>query len=63
MRAGLFGLRLKPEVFWRLTPAELSVMLGHEGANAAGLTRAKLQELSRLYPDTTKPRSEDGQSE
>ena len=28
MRAGLRGLGLTPEAFWRLTPAELAMMLG-----------------------------------
>lgn len=28
MRAGMQGLRLTPEAFWALTPAELQMMLG-----------------------------------
>ncbi len=50
MRAGLGGLRLAPEVFWRLTPAELRLMLGLEAA-APMLTRARLEELAAAYPD------------
>jgi len=51
MRAGLCGLRLSPETFWRLTPVELMVMLGRDGADAP-LSRARLDDLARAYPDT-----------
>lgn len=50
MRAGLCGLRLTPEQFWRLTPLELRTMLGAEAASPP-LTRARLEELSRAFPD------------
>jgi uncharacterized phage protein (TIGR02216 family) len=50
MRAGMHDLRLTPDQFWRLTPAELLVMLGIEGG-AAPLTRARLAELSAAFPD------------
>ncbi|MGQ0565947.1 MAG: rcc01693 family protein [Gemmobacter sp.] len=50
MRAGLLGLGLSPAEFWRLTPVELRVMLGLE-AGAAPLTRARLDELARAFPD------------
>jgi uncharacterized phage protein (TIGR02216 family) len=50
MRAGLLGLGLEPAVFWRLTPVELRVMLGLE-AGASPLTRARLDELARAFPD------------
>jgi uncharacterized phage protein (TIGR02216 family) len=50
MRAGLLGLKLAPETFWRLTPVELRLMLGLEGA-APPLTRARLEELAAAYPD------------
>jgi len=53
MRAGLRGLGLKPEEFWRLTPAELLLMLG-EGSGSAPLTRARLNELSSAFPDNEK---------
>ncbi len=53
MRAGLLGLGLEPVVFWRLTPVELRVMLGLE-AGAAPLTRARLDELARAFPDLIK---------
>ena len=32
MRVGLHGLRLEPGAFWRLTPVELRMMMGAEGA-------------------------------
>lgn len=50
MRLGLRGLGLRPEDFWRLTPVELLVMLGAEGAQAP-LSHARLQELARAFPD------------
>ena len=51
IRAGLHGLRLKPDAFWRLTPIELRIMLGAEGATPP-LTRARLAELAAAFPDT-----------
>ena len=53
MRAGLRGLRLSPQDFWRLTPAELAFLLGH-GTQSGPLTRDRLAELARAYPDHTK---------
>lgn len=53
MRAGLRDLRLTPDAFWRLTPFELTVMLGADGA-APGLTRARLNDLVAAYPDGRK---------
>ena len=50
MRAGLSGLGLTPEVFWRLTPAELVLMLGDPVA-VPPLNRARLEELARVWPD------------
>lgn len=50
MRAGLRGLGLRPDEFWALTPAELSLMLGTD-QGAAPLNRARLDELLRAYPD------------
>ncbi|MBK4217850.1 phage tail assembly chaperone [Paracoccus caeni] len=50
MRAGLNGLRLTPDQFWALTPAELALMLGIEPGLPA-MTRGRLAELSALYPD------------
>lgn len=54
MRLGLHGLRLTPDRFWALTPAELMVMLGREGGGAP-LSRGRLEELARAFPDTPQP--------
>ncbi|QBF32268.1 rcc01693 family protein [Thalassococcus sp. S3] len=53
MRAGMQGLRLTPDQFWKLTPAELQLMLG-QGAGAAPMSRARLDDLLAAYPDTRK---------
>ena len=53
MRAGLQGLGLTPEAFWRLTPVELRMMLGAD-ALAPPLTRARLEELAAAFPDARK---------
>ncbi|MCW1918016.1 phage tail assembly chaperone [Rhodobacter sp. KR11] len=50
MRAGLYELRLTPEVFWKLTPIELRIMLGAD-KSAPMLTRARLEELAAQFPD------------
>lgn len=50
MRAGLQGLRLYPDQFWALTPAELALMLGI-GPAAPGMTRDRLAGLAARYPD------------
>ncbi|MFN3823604.1 MAG: rcc01693 family protein [Pseudorhodobacter sp.] len=50
MRAGLCGLQLRPAEFWNLTPGELRIMLGAEAASPP-FTRARLEELSRAFPD------------
>ena len=50
MRAGLVGLRLTPETFWSLTPAELQLMLG-QGARAAPLLQSGLHALMQAWPD------------
>lgn len=52
MRAGLTGLGLSPDAFWRLSPVELRIMLG--AAAVPPLTRARLDELVRAYPDLGK---------
>lgn len=53
MRAGLHGLGLAPEAFWQLTPVELRILLGAESTTAP-LTRARLDELARAFPDIMK---------
>lgn len=50
MRSGLRGLGLLPRDFWALTPAELLMMLGTP-AGSAPMGRARLDELSRAFPD------------
>ncbi|MEM9550007.1 MAG: rcc01693 family protein [Pseudomonadota bacterium] len=51
MRLGLHELRLRPDQFWALTPAELRVMLG-QGPTAGGpLSRSGLDALLAAYPD------------
>ncbi len=50
MRAGLHGLGLRPREFWALTPAELALMLGREGAKPP-FSRARLLELAEKWPD------------
>lgn len=57
MRAGLQELRLQPDAFWRLTPAELLMMLGDRGGQAA-MGRDALDALARQFPDDTKERAD-----
>jgi len=58
MRAGMRGLGLQPAEFWRLTPAELVLMLG-EAAATPPLSRARLQELAAKWPDRVKGSDDD----
>ena len=58
MRAGLGRLRLSPDVFWRLTPAELALMLGDPEA-VPPLNRTRLEELARAWPDMATETRED----
>ncbi len=51
MRAGMGGLRLTPDQFWALTPAELALMLGVEGGTSP-LRRDALAALMDAFPDT-----------
>lgn len=53
MRAGLHGLGLSPDVFWRLSPIELRIMLGVENASTP-VTRTRLEELAAAFPDVVK---------
>lgn len=54
-RLGLGALRLPPDVFWTMTPAELRLAL--EGAGlipiGAGIDRSWLSGLMASYPDDT----------
>ncbi|MCB1342085.1 MAG: phage tail assembly chaperone [Pseudooceanicola sp.] len=49
MRAGIRGLGLAPDAFWRLTPAELLLKLGPLGE--APMNRGRLEALLAAYPD------------
>lgn len=53
IRAGLQGLRLTPEQFWRLTPAELALMLGDPAA-VKPMRRDRLEVLRAAWPDGRK---------
>ncbi len=53
MRAGMAGLGLRPAEFWRLTPAELALMLGDPAA-VRPLGRTALEALRRAWPDRQK---------
>lgn len=57
MRVGLRELRLHPDAFWALTPAELALMLGLDRAPAP-MSRDRLADLARLYPDARAPGTE-----
>lgn len=50
IRLGLLDLRLRPDDFWDLTPAELLLLAGH-GAGRDALTRAGLAQLLARFPD------------
>ncbi|MBM3606217.1 MAG: phage tail assembly chaperone [Alphaproteobacteria bacterium] len=52
MRAGLRDLRLHPDQFWSLTPAELGLMLGLEKAEAR-MTRQRLAQLEAEFADAS----------
>ena len=56
MRAGIAGLRLSPEAFWRLTPAELLMMLGTGGEPP--MDRGRLADLLAAFPDGQGERDE-----
>ncbi len=56
MRAGMHGLGLRPRDFWELTPLELMLMLGREGAEP-GFSRASLETLMARFPDRMKERN------
>ncbi|MEP2470240.1 rcc01693 family protein [Roseobacter sp.] len=50
MRVGLLGMRLEPDVFWALTPAELQMMLG-DPSTSGPLLSTGLEALMAAYPD------------
>jgi uncharacterized phage protein (TIGR02216 family) len=53
LRAGLVKLRLTPEQFWNLTPAELALMLGDPAA-VRPMGRDRLEALRSVWPDICK---------
>lgn len=53
MRAGIAGLGLRPWEFWRLTPAELALMLGDPAA-VKPMGQSQLQSLRQKWPDYKK---------
>lgn len=57
MRAGLHGLQLRPDEFWRLSPVELALMLGM-GPSTRPLGRAQLDDLIRQFPDAAPQKDE-----
>jgi uncharacterized phage protein (TIGR02216 family) len=50
MRLGLVQLRLSPEAFWALTPAELMLIAG-VGRGREAPSRTGLAELLARFPD------------
>ena len=50
MRAGLHDLRLQPDQFWALTPAELQIMLGLDH-RLLPMARDRFEALTAAYPD------------
>jgi uncharacterized phage protein (TIGR02216 family) len=59
MRVGIGQLGLAPEVFWRLTPAELQMLTGPEPTGPAAFTRARLDALVQAFPDRMKGDGDD----
>ena len=50
MRAGLHDLRLPPDDFWALTPAELQIILGLD-KRLMPMARDQFEALEAAYPD------------
>ncbi len=57
LRLGLSQLRLTPQQFWALTPAELMLMLGL-APGAGALTRDGLADLMAAFPDVEKDKND-----
>ncbi|CUH81633.1 hypothetical protein TRM7557_03521 [Tritonibacter multivorans] len=53
MRAGIAGLRLRPDQFWALTPHELRLMLGLTETAQQAMDRSRLTQLMRDFPDVS----------
>lgn len=56
MRVGMAGLGLRPEQFWRLTPAELALLLGDPSA-LLPMGRSRLDDLRSQWPDAGQEKS------
>ncbi|MDJ1007528.1 MAG: phage tail assembly chaperone [Paracoccaceae bacterium] len=52
LQAGVRGAGLRPAEFWALTPAELMLILGTDGA-ARPMARDALAALEAAFPDKT----------
>ena len=50
VRFGLGELKLAPEVFWNLTPAELMILAGRDRARQP-LNKSGLDALMQSFPD------------
>ncbi len=50
MRLGIKEMRLKPDDFWALSPAEFLLIMGINEASAP-MARKRLIELATAYPD------------
>jgi uncharacterized phage protein (TIGR02216 family) len=57
LRIGLVELRLAPDTFWSLTPAELMLIAGL-GPRPGAMTRAGLDALIARFPDLGPTRAE-----
>ncbi len=53
MRLGLVELRLLPDDFWTLTPAELMLMLDVE-TTSTRMSRGTFSDLAARFPDKNK---------
>lgn len=58
MKVGLRGLRLSPEAFWALTPAEFQTMLDEPGRTGPLLSTG-LDALMAIYPDKKDEEADD----
>ncbi len=51
MRLGIVQMGLRPDEFWRLTPAELMLLAGAGNDASVAMSREKFAGLAALYPD------------
>lgn len=62
LQTGLRELRLSPDAFWALTPAELRLMVAPP-PGARPLTRDRLTDLLAQFPDSSGPNHSGGDSD